>query len=48
MTMGLCDESSPQMDPFPPNEVGRIAQHVREEKGTKLITLTILVDLYKL
>ena len=22
---GLCDQSSPQMGPFPPNEVGRIA-----------------------
>ena len=26
---GLCDQSSPQMGPLSPNEVGRIAQHVR-------------------
>ena len=31
----LCDQSSPQMGPFPPNEVGRIAQHVRKGEGTK-------------
>ena len=28
--MNAGDQSSPQMGPFPPNEVGRIAQHVRE------------------
>ena len=27
---GLCDQSLPQMGPFPPNEVGRIAQHIRD------------------
>ena len=27
---GLWDQSSPQMGPFPPNEVARIAQHVRK------------------
>jgi len=29
----LCDHSSPQMRSLPPNEVGRIAQHVREGDG---------------
>ena len=28
---GLCDQSSPQMGPFPTNEGGRIAQHVRKK-----------------
>ena len=32
---GLYDQSSPQMGPFPPNEVGRIAQHVRKREGRK-------------
>ena len=32
---GLCDQSSSQMGPFPPNEVGRIAQHVRKGEGRK-------------
>ena len=32
---GICDQSSPQMGPFPPNEVGRIAQHVRKGKRRK-------------
>ena len=28
---GLCDQSSsPKWGPFPPNEVGRIAQHARK------------------
>ena len=27
---GLCDQSSPQRGHFPPNQVGRIAQHVRK------------------
>ena len=31
--MKLCDQSSAQMGPFPPNEVGRIAQHVRKGEG---------------
>ena len=26
----LCDQSSPQMGPFLPNEVGRIAEHIRK------------------
>ena len=33
MMKGLCDQSSPKMGPFSPNEVARIAQHVR--KGEK-------------
>ena len=32
---GLCDHSSPEMGSFHPNEVGRIAQHVRKGKGRK-------------
>ena len=34
---GLCNQLSPQMKwgPYPPNEVGRIAQHVRKEEGRK-------------
>ena len=32
---GLCDQSSFQMGSFPPNEVGRIAQHVRKGEGRK-------------
>ena len=32
---GLCDQSPPQMGPFPLNEVGRIAQHVRKGEGRK-------------
>ena len=35
LTKGLCDQSSPQMGIFPPNEVGRIAQHVRKGEGRK-------------
>ena len=31
----LCDHSSPQMWPFPPNEVCRIAQHVKKGKVRK-------------
>ena len=30
---GLCDQSSPQMGSFLPNEIGRIAQHVRKGGG---------------
>jgi hypothetical protein len=30
--MVLWDQSSPQMDPFPPNEVVKIAQHIRKRK----------------
>ena len=30
---GLWNQSSPQMGPFPPNEVSRIAQHVKKEEG---------------
>ena len=29
----LCNQSSPQWGPFPPNGVGRIAQHVRKGEG---------------
>ena len=29
---GLCDQCSPQMGSFPANEVGIIAQHVRNER----------------
>ena len=32
---GLCDQSSPQMGPLPPNEVGRIAQLVRKGEARK-------------
>ena len=33
---GLCDRSSPQCGPFlPPNEVGRITQHVRKREGRR-------------
>ena len=32
---GLCDQSSPQVGPFPPSEVGRIAQHIRKGEGRK-------------
>jgi hypothetical protein len=32
---GLCDQSLPQMGSFPPNEVGRIGQHVRKGEGRK-------------
>ena len=28
---GLCDQSSPQMGPFPPDEVGRIAGREKDE-----------------
>ena len=34
---GLYDQSSPQMGPFPPNEVGRIAQHVRKGEWTGVV-----------
>ena len=30
---GLCDQSSPQWGPLPPNEVSRIAKHVRKGEG---------------
>jgi hypothetical protein len=30
---GLCDLSSPEWGPFPPNEVRRIAQHIRKGEG---------------
>ena len=32
---GLCNQSSPQMESFPLNEVGRIVQHVKEGDGRK-------------
>ena len=32
---GLCDQSSPQMGPFLPNEVLRIAQNVRKREEKK-------------
>ena len=32
---GLCDQSSPQMGPFTPNEVSKIAQHVKKGEGRK-------------
>ena len=32
---GLCDQSSLNWGPLPPNEVGRIAQHVRKGEGRK-------------
>ena len=32
---GLCDQLSPQMGPFPPNEIYSITQHVRKEEGRK-------------
>ena len=35
LTKELCDQSSPQMGPFPPNEVGRVAQYVRKGEGKK-------------
>ena len=31
----LCGQSSPQIGPFPPNEVGRVAQHVMKGEGRK-------------
>ena len=33
--MKVMLSSSPQMGPIPPNEVGRIAQHIRKEDGIK-------------
>ena len=32
---GLCDRHRLKWGPFPPNEVGRIAQHVRKGEGRK-------------
>ena len=32
---GLCDQSSPQMGPLPPNEVDKTAQHVKKEERSK-------------
>ena len=32
---GLCHQSSPQMGPFPSNEVGRIEQRARKGEGWK-------------
>ena len=32
---GFCDQSSPQMGLIPPNNVGKIAQLVRNGKGMK-------------
>ena len=32
---GLCNQSSPKMGPFPPNEFGKIAQHIRKGEGRK-------------
>ena len=29
----LCDQSSPQMRFLPPNDIGKIAQHIREGEG---------------
>ena len=49
---GLCDQSSPQMGSLPPNEVSRIAQHVRkgegrkEIKGGKRFILKAFIDLF--
>ena len=31
----LCDKLSPKWGPLPPNQVGRIAQHVRKGEGKK-------------
>ena len=35
LTKGLRDQTLPQMGHFPPNEVGRNAQHVRKGEGRK-------------
>ena len=47
----LCDQSLPQMGgPFPPNKVGRIAQHVRKgevRKGRRGFELNSWLSLWK-
>ena len=42
----LCDQLLPQMGPFPPNEGGRIAQHVGKGEGKAEYTLMALIMKY--